>query len=190
MKKLYKILTAVETYFLFILFLFTSFSIVVNVMGRKLFGFSFNWLEEFSRYVLIIVTFIGISIATTRNIHPKMDAVQNLFKEKAHLAIQIIAKLIFAVFMCIMFYYSFRQLRNMMRIPASTATLKIPLYAIYMFLFAGLLGTSIRSIVSLGMTVRDFVLYRRRSAEEQGDALKPAGEREDGGSGSEGGDKK
>ncbi len=173
MKKLYNIRTTLEVYFLFTLFLFTAMAVVVNVLGRKFLGFSFNWLEEFARYVLIIITFIGISIATTRNIHPKMDAVQNMLKGRAKLAIQIIAKLIFAVAICILAYYAFRQFSNMLRIPASTATLKIPLYIIYAFLAAGLLGASVRSIVDLGMTVRKYALYSKETVEKSKEKVQP-----------------
>ena len=165
MKKLYKIFTLVETYFLFSLFLFTSVAIVVNVLGRKIFGFSFNWLEEFARYVLIIIAFVGMSIAVTRGIHPKMDAVQNIFKGRAGLAIKIIAKLIFALAMCALFYYSLRQMRIMIRFPASTATLKIPLYAIFAFLSAGFLGASIRSLIDLALTVKEYILYTKGETE-------------------------
>ncbi len=171
MKKLYKMLTTLEVYFLFALFLFTAVAVVVNVLGRKFLGFSFNWLEEFARYVLIIITFIGISIATTRDIHPKMDAVQNIFKGRAKLAVQIIAKLIFSIAICLLAYYALRQFANMLRIPASTATLKIPLYTIYAFLAAGLLGASVRSIIDLGMTVRKYALYK----EERREKIQPEG---------------
>ena len=58
LEKIYEIFTAIVKYFLFAIFFFATIFVVINVFGRKLFGFSFNWLEELNRYILIICTFL------------------------------------------------------------------------------------------------------------------------------------
>lgn len=60
LKKAYRVFSTAEKYFLFVIFFFATVMVVVNVLGRKLFGFSFNWLEELNRYILVVCTFIGL----------------------------------------------------------------------------------------------------------------------------------
>lgn len=83
LKKAYRVFSTAEKYFLFVIFFFATVMVVVNVLGRKLFGFSFNWLEELNRYILVVCTFIGSAIATSDRLHPRMDMVVGMLKGKA-----------------------------------------------------------------------------------------------------------
>lgn len=52
--------------------------IFVNVILRYLFNSGLVWVEEFSRYIIIWVAFIGSSLAVKDNKHVSMDAVFNI----------------------------------------------------------------------------------------------------------------
>ena len=160
LKKLYNTFSKVEKYCIFGVFFFATISVVINVLGRKLIGFSFNWLEELNRYILVACTFVGASIAVTEGIHPKMDSVVGLFKGRAHLVVIALSTLIFTAFSIIMTYYAVIQLKNMMIISAVTATLKVPVYVFFAFIPIGFFGMSVHSIINLIFKIKDIKDYK------------------------------
>ena len=166
LKKVYDIFSLIEKYAIFAVFFFATVMVVINVLGRKIFGFSFNWLEELNRYILVVTTFVGASIGITLSNHPRMDSVLSLIKGRARLIVECISTLILTVFVAIMAYWAFKQLGVMIKLNASTATLKVPVYIFYMFIPIGFLGMTARCIAKLIMEVRDAVVYKKPAAEE------------------------
>ncbi len=161
LKKIYDIFSEVEKYFIFAIFFFATVFVVINVFGRKLFGFSFNWLEELNRYILVVCTFIGASIGVTLGNHPRMDSVLSLLKGRVRMIVEVVSTLIFTVFSAYMTFYAFRQLQSMLKLSAMTATLKVPVYVFFMFIPIGFLGMTVRSIVKLIMQARDIACCQK-----------------------------
>lgn len=149
LKKVYDIFSKIEKYILFAVFFFATVMVVINVFGRKLFGFSFNWLEELNRYILIFSAFIGGSIAVTSDMHPRMDSVLQLLKGKARLTIEAVGGLLMTVFLGVMTYYALLQLQQMIRVSAMTATLVLPVYVFFAFIPIGFFGMTVRSAIKL-----------------------------------------
>lgn len=165
LKKIYDVFSEIEKYLIFAIFFFATIFVVINVFGRKLFGFSFNWLEELNRYILVVCTFVGASIGVTLGNHPRMDSVLSLLKGRARLIVEVVSTLIFTGFAGYMAYYAFRQLRVMVRLSAMTATLKVPVYVFFMFIPIGFLGMTVRGFVKLLMQIRDAVRYHKPDPE-------------------------
>lgn len=149
LKKVYDIFSKIEKYILFAVFFFATIMVVINVFGRKLFGFSFNWLEELNRYILIFSAFIGGSIAVTSDMHPRMDSVLQLLKGKVRLAFEAVSGVLMTGFLGVMTYYALLQLQQMIRISAMTATLFVPVYVFFAFIPLGFLGMTVRSGIKL-----------------------------------------
>lgn len=165
LKKIYDIFSLIEKYAIFAVFFFATVMVVINVLGRKIFGFSFNWLEELNRYILVVSTFVGASIGITLENHPRMDSVLNLIKGRARLIVECVSTLILTVFVALMAYYAFKQLGVAVKISASTATLKVPVYVFFAFIPIGFLGMTVRCIAKLIMEIKAAVDYRKPGAE-------------------------
>ncbi|MDO4312014.1 MAG: TRAP transporter small permease [Eubacteriales bacterium] len=155
LKKLYEIFSSFEKYFLFLVFFLATIFVVINVFGRKIFGFSLNWLEELNRYILVCCTLVGASIAVTDGRHPRMDSVVGIFKGRARLVIETVSMLIFVIFSAFMAYYAFRQFAVMQKLGAMTATLNVPVYVFFVFIPIGFLGMTVRSALKLIMMVKE-----------------------------------
>lgn len=166
LRKIYDLFSKAEKYCLFAVFFFATVAVVVNVFGRKLFGFSFNWLEELNRYILIICTFVGASIATTDELHPKMDMVVGLLKGRKKVVFELISSVILAAFLAVMTFYAFKQLGNMLKFSAMTATLNVPVYVFFAFIPIGFCGMTIRALV--GIVLKIGGLARPQPALEKG----------------------
>lgn len=149
LRKAYDIFSKIEKYILFAVFFFATVMVVINVFGRKLFGFSFNWLEELNRYILIFSAFIGGAIAVSDDMHPRMDSVLQLLKGKARLTVEAISGLLMTAFLGLLTYYAVLQLQQMIRVSAMTATLFVPVYVFFAFIPIGFFGMTVRSAIKL-----------------------------------------
>lgn len=164
LKKIYQVFSEAEKYFIFAIFFFATVFVVINVLGRKLLGFSFNWLEELNRYILVICSFVGASIAVSKGSHARMDSVVGLFKGRARPIIEAFASLIYAVFLAFMAYYAFKQFGTMHKLSALTATLKVPVYVFFVFIPIGLSGMTIRTAAQCVLHIIAAVRYKKPPA--------------------------
>lgn len=146
LKKAYDILTKFEMAIMSGMFIFLSFAIVADVICRKTINVSFSWLQELSRTFFIISTFMGTSLAVTRDDHPRMTAVLEFLPPKARKIMQCISDLICVALFSFVCYFAFRQVGNVARMGTMTQSLKIPLYLIYAIIPISTLGMVIRYI--------------------------------------------
>lgn len=144
LKKAYNALTKFEIVVMSAMFIFLSFAIVGDVIGRKLFATSFSWLEELSRYCFIYSTFLGASIAVSRDDHPKMTAVQEIVPAKIRKVMEIAADIICVVIFGVVCYFAVLQTANVARMGTMTTSLKIPLFLIFAIIPASTFGMVVR----------------------------------------------
>lgn len=166
LKKIYDVFTDIEKYFIFVLFFFATVMVVINVLGRKIFAFSFPWLEELNRYILVITTFIGASIGITLNKHARMDSIVGLFKGRSNLIVEALGHLIHAALLAVATYYGWVQLDKMIMLNATTATLVVPVWVFFLFIPLGFTGMTIRTLIQVGQFIVGAVKYKKPSEEE------------------------
>ena len=75
--KFNELVTAFENYSIAIGIIVISAIIFVNVIARYFFDTSFTWPEELSRYIIIAVTFIGLSSCARYDVHVSVDILSN-----------------------------------------------------------------------------------------------------------------
>ncbi len=56
--------------------------VFTNVVTRYMFGFSLNWAEESSRYLMIWVTYLGAGLAMREGRHVAIEYLQGLLPER------------------------------------------------------------------------------------------------------------
>ncbi|MCM1148729.1 MAG: TRAP transporter small permease [Butyricicoccus sp.] len=156
LKKAYNLLTKFEIWFLFIIFFLTTVAVVVNVFLRKLFNVSFPWIDELSRFIMLITICLGLSIAVTNDSHPRMDAVQGLFRGNAKKAMVLLADLITVAILAIVSWYAIQQGIKTIRNNADLATIPLKLWMFWIFIPIGYVGAVIRGIVNIVFDILDF----------------------------------
>ena len=155
--RMYKTLTKVETWFVFVVFFFATVSTVINIISRKLFGVSFNWIDELSRYIMLITTCIGMSVAISQDGHPRMDLLHRTLKGNARKVIVLIADVILAVTMIVGAYFAIQQGIKTYVNGANTSTLPLKLWVFFMFIPLGFTGAAVRSIILVYFDILDFL---------------------------------
>lgn len=161
-RKVTKGIETAEIAILFCMFFFLSFAIVADVLCRKFLAFSFSWLEELSRCFFIFSSFLGASIAVTRDEHPKMTAVHTFIGEKKANILFIIVNILCAVFFACMAAVGWQQVMNLIRMGTMTSTLKIPLWTAYIIIPLSMMGMVIR----FALCVVDCIKKTKNSKEE------------------------
>ena len=162
-RKLARGIELTETALLFAMFLFLSFAIVADVICRKLFFFSFTWLEELSRYLFIFSSFTGASIAVTRDEHPKMTAVYTFIGPRKANVLELIANALCMVFFAGMTAVAWKQVSNLVIMGTVTSTLKVPLFTAYFIIPVSMIGMVVRFALRVAGNVRKM---RSKAGEE------------------------
>ncbi len=93
-EKLNGAIQAFEHYSLAAGMILISVIIFINVIGRYFFSTSFTWPEELARYIIVAVTFIGLSSCARENIHVSVDILANKLKGRAAWIQQIVIHLL------------------------------------------------------------------------------------------------
>lgn len=100
LKKLIKWLDInLEPIFIMVIFIVMTTVITVQVLKRFLFGSGFAWGEEFSIYMFVWISFVGISYAFRNNRQISVDFLRNKFPEMPRKVIVIVVELSMLILM-------------------------------------------------------------------------------------------
>lgn len=106
----------------------------IQVVARYIFGFSFRWPEEISRYLVIWITFVGSAVAFRRGAHVSVSALVNILPTNIRNHVRFISRLITIVFFVILGYYgllhTINQTIHLQVGPATRIPMAVPYSAI------------------------------------------------------------
>jgi len=112
--------------------------VFANVVGRYVFGVSFGWTEELSRFAMIWTAFLGAGLALRYGQLVSVDAVQGLFPRTAELWLRGATALVIAAFLVALVWlglqfveFSWRNRTPVLRIPRGYPYLAIPIGAAF-----------------------------------------------------------
>lgn len=157
MNKLYKIFTTFEKIILSVPFIFLSLAIVTDVIARKFFSFSFSWLEELSRYIFIFAVFLGASIAVTRNLHPRMSALQNAVGEKGARIMLLAGNLICLALFIYLSRFAILHVRNLINIGTRASSTNVSLWVFYVIIPVSMISIVIRFVLQIIFDIKNLV---------------------------------
>lgn len=75
--KFNEVIIAFENYSIATGIIVISVIIFINVIARYFFKIQFTWPEELSRYIIVAVTFIGLSSCARHDVHVSVDILSN-----------------------------------------------------------------------------------------------------------------
>ncbi|QOY35312.1 TRAP transporter small permease [Anaerobacillus isosaccharinicus] len=112
--------------------IFISGLIFVNVISRYFFGTSINWAEELARYIIVWITFIGISTCTRFDDHVKIEVLTNKFRQSIREIIKKIVNVVNTLLALYLFYLGFVITINMYNIGNKSVTMGMPIWLLYL----------------------------------------------------------
>lgn len=96
----------IESTICVIIMIFMLAILFFQVIARYLFGYSFAWIDELSRYSLIWFAYLAAVYATIHNAHIKIDLFLNIWPKKIRNFIQLFSNVIFFVYCVAVAYFS------------------------------------------------------------------------------------
>ncbi|MYL36920.1 TRAP transporter small permease [Halobacillus litoralis] len=109
----------------------------VNIILRYVFSANTTWAEEFIRYVMIWITFIGAAVCFRRGMHVGVDFVLDLLKGKAKKTLELFIAFASIVFMALLIWFSMELVSFTRQTGQITPSLQIPLYYVYLAIPVG-----------------------------------------------------
>lgn len=112
------------------LLLVVTFLLFINVVLRTL-GLSLDWVEEFARYSIIWMTFIGGSICIYKGAHIGIDSIMGILSKKNQKTLELITIIIALIFTIIFTLKTFNLVSVVFSTGQVSSTIKIPMWAVY-----------------------------------------------------------
>ncbi|MFW2368039.1 MAG: TRAP transporter small permease [Desulforhopalus sp.] len=138
---------------LFIGYALLSIAVIatIQVVLRYTTGIAYDWVDEGSRYMTILITFVGAGVCVRYGAHFSMDALVQYSPNRVKHLLKVLANLVSTVTMAVVFYYSWVQIERLHRFEATTPTFQMPMYIPYLPIGIFTLVISLRF---LGQTIK------------------------------------
>lgn len=125
-----KILRKIEDIFTSVLLLVITALLFINVILR-IFGLSIDWAEEFSRYSIIWITFVGGSICIYKGAHIGIDSITTILSERGKNILSVFTVLMAILFTSIFIVKTFNLVSVVYRTGQLSSTLEVPMWIVY-----------------------------------------------------------
>jgi len=104
----------------------------IEVVKRYLFGHSFTWFEEFSRYFCVFLTFLGASLGVKYGMHFSMDFLVTRVGSRTGHLMKVAGALISAFVFILVSYYAWGHAWRMQRFGTTSAAMGLPMFWAYL----------------------------------------------------------
>ena len=122
---------------------------VANVACRTLLGFSVASAEEVSQFLMIVITFVGLSYAASQGRHIRMTALYDQLPQPARKGLMILVAASTCLLMLVFAWYSARYVAVVDWLGTASPVLQVPFAAVYAIVPVGFLLAA----VQYGLTV-------------------------------------
>jgi len=122
------------------IFIFICMTLITfgQVVTRYAFNFSIFWGEEFARYAMIWVTFLGAALGVSKGEHTRIDFFIKLLPKNLKKGMEILNRLLCITFLVVISYYTISMLPNTMNL--NSPALNVPVGIVHSILpFSGIL---------------------------------------------------
>ncbi len=110
--------------------------LIANVFCRTFFQ-SIYFAEEISKFLVILITFTGVSYGVRKARHIRMGAFLDAMPPKVEKVFIIFISLVSALTMAIMAWFSYKYLLNAMNMAHRTPALRVPTWTFYIIVPIG-----------------------------------------------------
>jgi TRAP-type C4-dicarboxylate transport system permease small subunit len=106
--------------------------IAMLILSRNLFGFSFSWSEELTRFLLVWLSMLGAAVLLRRDDHIRMELLAEHLPPRARLVLSFLLRLLILAFLVILVQQSWiaAGARAVTHSPALGLSMRIPYLAI------------------------------------------------------------
>lgn len=125
---------------------------VANVFCRTFLGFSLAFAEEVSQFLIVLITFVGLSYGAAQGRHIRMTALYDELPEKPKKTLTIFISLATSVLLFYLAYYAFSYSQTVATLGTVSPVLQVPLRWVYL---SAPLGLSLAALQYLLATIKN-----------------------------------
>jgi len=125
-----------------------AFGTCANVVGRFGFGYSFFFLAELTRAIIILITFAGIGYAARHGRHIRMSAIYDSLPFMGRKSLMVIMSIITAVAMFMLCYFSVIYIVDVKNSGRVLPSMQIGVWWIYIWAPLGFAVTGIQYVLT------------------------------------------
>lgn len=118
----------------------------INVVLRYFFNSGWTWAEEFTRYSIVWIVFIGGSICARKGMHLAVDALAIHFSESRQRSLRMFVNAVCVLFCVYLIVYGYEAVLLAYETEQITAALEMPMYYVYLAIPVGGFLMAIRFI--------------------------------------------
>lgn len=122
---------------------------IANVLTRTLFGHSLVFAEEISRFLIIVVTFLGLGYAAAQGRHIRMTAIYDQVPERSRKALRMF---ITGTTALLLFYFGYLSVRyavgTVRELGSVSPALSVPLWIVYLAVPLGFVLAGIQYVLA------------------------------------------
>lgn len=143
-------LNSIEEYILIVLFPLMVITVFVATCVRYLTTFSIPWAEEFARYCMVWIGYIGASLGIKRNSHLGVEVLVNMLPEQVRRIFDYLRYIIIILFNMMIAYYAFQIIQSQIYTEQVSPALRIPIWFAYGAIPVGMTLMTIRCLQAVG----------------------------------------
>lgn len=159
MTRIYRIVARIEAFLLAWSIMAIAGLTISNVFCRALLGFSLSFTEELSQFLIIVVTFVGLSYAASKGRHIRMTALYDQFNARWRKVLMIAISALTALLMLVLAWYSFEYIATVRFLDGISPVLRVPLHLVYLVVPLGLLLSAIQYILTVVRNITSTDVY-------------------------------
>lgn len=122
---------------------------IANVLGRSLFGESLAIAEEICQFLIITITFVGLSYAASLGRHIRMTALSEQLSEDGQMKLLVIVQSLTAILMFGLCYYACRYVYAVYQLGGVYPVTRIPFFVVYLIAPVGFALAGVQYVLSL-----------------------------------------
>lgn len=143
-----KILTKVENTFIAVMIIASTSVLFINIVLRYFFDANTTWADEFVRYSMIWITFIGMAACFRHNIHFGVDLFINSISKARQKYVKVYINFACMLFTGLLVYFGFKLVIFSFQTGQITPSLQIETFWIYLSIPIGALLSLFHLIVN------------------------------------------
>lgn len=159
MNRIFQTIQRIEEVMLAVSILAIAGLTILNVFARSLFGSSLASTEELCQFLIVLVTFVGLSYGASKGRHIRMTAIYDSLGDRARKAVML---LIASTTALLLFYLAWLALDYVLvvrRLGSVSPVLQVPLYLVYLAAPVGLILAGIQYSLTVVKNLQEKEIY-------------------------------
>jgi TRAP-type C4-dicarboxylate transport system permease small subunit len=140
------------------LIIITAAIITINSFSRYIFNHPFLFVDEYARYMLVALFYLGLGFTLRAGKHVSADVIVRRFSKRTQIALNVITSSFGSIVIYLMLWNSWKSFYSVYKTKMVSLTpLETPLWIPYLFVAVGLTLFLLDMLAHIGHGIKEFI---------------------------------